>query len=104
MKDPGDHTDATPRISEPACRRFRVTGRVQGVFFRASTRDEAMRRGLTGYAVNKPDGSVEVLACGSAAELDALEAWLHRGPRHARVDTVDREDLEFRYLDAFSTG
>lgn len=104
MKDVGDETDAVPRIADPVCRLFRITGRVQGVFFRASTRDEATRRGLTGHAVNKPDGSVEVLACGPVDDLDELEAWLHRGPRHARVDTVDCEDLAFRRLDSFDTG
>ena len=104
MKHTGDEADAVPCIADPACRLFRITGRVQGVFFRASTRDEATRRGLTGYAVNKPDGSVEVLACGPVNELAALEVWLHRGPRHARVDAVDCEDLAFRCLDSFDTG
>ena len=54
------------------CRLFRVTGRVQGVFFRASTQTAARDLGLTGYARNMDDGSVEVLACGSPAVLNAL--------------------------------
>ena len=73
------------------CAKFNVRGRVQGVFFRASTRNEAQRLGLTGYAKNLPDGSVEVLACGTLPALDELERWLHAGPPAARVDAVTRE-------------
>ncbi len=73
-----------------ACARFLVSGRVQGVFYRASTREQAQRLGLAGSAVNLPDGRVEVRAEGEAAALDALERWLHRGPPAARVDAVER--------------
>lgn len=73
------------------CARFRVTGHVQGVFFRASTQREADRLGITGHAVNLDDGSVEVLACGAPGALDALHDWLHRGSPAARVERVDRE-------------
>lgn len=71
---------------EYECRHFRVTGRVQGVFFRDSTRQVAQTLKLTGYARNMPDGSVEVLACGGRPSLDRLEQWLHSGPPHATVD------------------
>ncbi|MEO8802998.1 MAG: acylphosphatase, partial [Rudaea sp.] len=47
-----------------SCARFIISGRVQGVFFRASTREQAQRLKLGGYAKNSPDGTVEVLACG----------------------------------------
>ncbi|HSJ41006.1 MAG TPA: acylphosphatase, partial [Xanthobacteraceae bacterium] len=57
------------------CVRFVVSGRVQGVFFRASTRDEALRLGLTGHARNLPDGTVEVVACGDDTALVQLERW-----------------------------
>lgn len=70
--------------------RFLVRGRVQGVWFRASARDEARRLGLRGSATNLDDGRVEVLAFGSAAAIDALEAWLHHGPPLARVDALER--------------
>ena len=56
--------------------RFFVRGKVQGVFFRASTREQALKLGLRGYAKNLPDGRVEVLAEGNASALDALERWL----------------------------
>jgi acylphosphatase len=61
---------------------------VQGVFFRQSTRIEAERLGLHGMARNLSDGSVEVIARGDAAALDALHDWLKRGPSQARVDAV----------------
>lgn len=73
-----------------ACAKFIVSGRVQGVFFRASTRNEAVRLGLNGHAKNLSDGSVEVLACGDVAALDELQRWLHKGPPAARVEDVER--------------
>jgi acylphosphatase len=75
------------------CRRCRVTGRVQGVFFRASTREQARRLGLTGHARNLPDGSVEVLACGEPEAVEALVSWLWQGPPHAAVTGVDCENV-----------
>lgn len=74
--------------------RFFVSGYVQGVFYRASTRDEAERLELRGYARNLDDGRVEVLAIGEAAAVEALERWLWQGPAQARVDEVRREDVE----------
>jgi acylphosphatase len=71
--------------------RFFVEGRVQGVFYRASTRDKALALGLRGHARNLSDGRVEVLAAGPGAALDALEAWLWQGPERARVSAVRRE-------------
>ena len=73
---------------EQLSRRFRITGRVQGVYFRQSTRAEAERLELKGFARNLPDGSVEVLAQGGAAAVAELRRWLQRGPRGARVEAV----------------
>lgn len=70
--------------------RFVVSGQVQGVFFRASTREQAMKLGLRGYAKNLADGRVEVLAAGDAAALDALAAWLREGPPMAHVEDLER--------------
>lgn len=70
--------------------RFVVSGKVQGVFFRASTREQALELDLRGYAKNLADGRVEVLAAGSDAALDALAAWLRQGPPAARVDDLER--------------
>ena len=70
--------------------RFLVSGKVQGVFFRASTRERALALGLDGSAVNLEDGSVEVIAAGSDAALDALQDWLGQGPQQARVEHLER--------------
>ena len=75
-----------------AAARFIVRGKVQGVWFRASTRDVAVRLGLAGHACNLVDGSVEVVALGDAAAIDQLQAWLHQGPPMARVEGVERSD------------
>ena len=77
-----------------AARRARIRGRVQGVWFRASTAERATALGLRGRAENLPDGSVLVHAAGAPAALDALIAWLHEGPPMARVDVVEVEVIE----------
>jgi len=73
------------------CMRCRVFGRVQGVFFRASTQKIAIELGLVGYAKNMPDGSVEVLACGDKQALESLNDWLWLGPAYAKVSDVKCE-------------
>lgn len=87
-----------------SCLRCRVSGRVQGVWFRGSTRREALALGLTGQAVNLPDGSVEVLACGDDHALAQLKSWLWQGPPAARVDDVTCERFEIRPPSDFTTG
>lgn len=87
-----------------ACLRFIVTGKVQGVFFRASTRDEALRLGITGHARNLADGRVEVIASGDAGALAELESWLQHGPPSARVESVVQEALPEQRFDGFKTG
>jgi len=72
------------------CARFIVSGKVQGVFFRASAREQAQRLDITGHARNLDDGTVEVIACGDAANIEELERWLQRGPAAAHVDRVSR--------------
>ena len=71
------------------CRRFRIEGRVQGVWFRESTRQQADLHGIGGYARNCMDGSVEVVACGSETAIVALRDWLQKGPRLARVSKLE---------------
>ncbi|MDX1517257.1 MAG: acylphosphatase [Woeseiaceae bacterium] len=85
-------------------RRFIVKGRVQGVFFRDSTRRVAESLGLTGHALNLPEGDVEVLACGDAKAVAKLETWLHEGPPLSRVTSVDSSDVETPELRGFRTG
>ena len=74
--------------------KFLVGGKVQGVWFRASAREQAVRLGLRGYARNLEDGRVEVLAIGEDAAIDTLEKWLWQGPRLARVQDVAREPVD----------
>jgi acylphosphatase len=66
-----------------------IRGRVQGVFFRAATKREALRLGLTGWVKNRTDGTIEVLAEGEEDAVRDLAGWSHHGPSAARVDSVD---------------
>ena len=86
------------------CRQFFVSGRVQGVWYRASTKLQATALGLTGHARNLVDGRVEVLACGDEDMLAELEDWLWQGPEHAQVESINCQDVESRSLSNFSTA
>ncbi len=66
-----------------------IEGRVQGVFFRAHTRDEALARGLKGWVRNLPDGRVQALFEGPQKDVEAVIAWCRVGPRFSYVDTVE---------------
>jgi acylphosphatase len=68
--------------------RLRITGKVQGVWYRGSMREEALRLGVRGWARNLPDGSVEALVEGDPAAVRQLIAWCHRGPSGARVADI----------------
>lgn len=83
---------------------IRVKGRVQGVWFRDSTRREAEQLGITGHAINLENGDVEVFACGSKEALDALCDWLKQGPPLARVTAVEQRGAEYKDLTVFRTG
>ncbi len=88
----------------PPARLYTIRGRVQGVFFRDSTRRVAESLGLSGHAINLPDGGVEVLACGDRGSLDQLDEWLREGPPHARVDEVIARDVDREAPRGFRTG
>lgn len=88
------------------CRHYRILGRVQGVFFRGSTRDVARQLSLKGWVRNMPDGSVEAVACGSDEHLSQFEIWLRQGPPMALVEKVEShllaevpqtDEFEIRY-------
>ncbi|MCW4028389.1 MAG: acylphosphatase [Candidatus Bathyarchaeota archaeon] len=66
-----------------------VSGFVQGVFFRQNTKRQAKNRGVMGWAKNLPDGRVEAVFEGEAADVAALVEYCHRGPYSARVEKVD---------------
>ena len=76
-------------MPERARAHVRVRGRVQGVFFRAETRDRARSLGLDGWVTNARDGSVEAVLEGDRDRVETLVRWLHRGPSLAAVDTVE---------------
>jgi len=72
---------------------LRITGRVQGVWYRAWTRETAAAKGLKGWVRNCPDGAVAALLAGPAGAVDAMIALCRDGPPHARVDHIDIREL-----------
>lgn len=86
-------------------RAFLITGRVQGVFFRDSTKKEALKLGLQGSAVNLSDGSVKVCLRGESEDIDLLEKWLLIGPELAQVESVIEVDIDQQLeLNGFKVG
>ncbi len=83
------------------CKRYWVSGRVQGVCFRASTQSYAQRLGLSGWVRNMIDGRVEAVASGDQTQLKEFEKWLHSGPDLARVDSVIAIDIDYAKFDSF---
>lgn len=71
-----------------------IHGRVQGVWFRASTREQAQMLGIAGWARNTPDGAVEVYMQGDSQAVERLLDWCRQGPPGARVDRVEPEEVE----------
>lgn len=78
-----------------------VSGRVQGVCFRAETEAQASRLGLTGWVRNLPDGRVEVKAFGPEQALDELRTWLKKGPPQAHVLKLDCEPVAYQEHSGF---
>lgn len=85
-----------------------VSGKVQGVWYRRSTQQQALNYGVTGHAINLPDGRVEVVMIGDPEQVKALSEWLWQGPEQARVTAVELETLELDSgtlpPDSFTTG
>ena len=88
-------------MSDVVRKRVVVSGQVQGVFFRDSTRREAGRRGVAGWVCNRGDGAVEAVFEGPATEVQALVAFCSSGPRGADVESVTTSDEEPEGLDGF---
>ena len=85
-----------------ACIRCVVSGRVQGVWFRDSTRRIAQELNITGYALNQADGTVEVIACGETSQVEKLQAWLWQGPELAKVTSVHCDTLPEQAYSGFT--
>ena len=74
-------------------RRLRISGRVQGVYFRESMRQRAEQLAITGWVRNRADGTVEAIAQGDAFQVARLIEWAERGPQGAKVEKVDVESV-----------
>jgi acylphosphatase len=79
-----------------------VSGRVQGVFFRASSQQVAIDCGLSGYAKNLADGDVEVLMCGDQEKVDQMLDWLKHGPDQAEVENLEHKQVQWQEHNFFS--
>jgi acylphosphatase len=89
------------------CRRSFVSGRVQGVFYRATCARTAQELGITGFARNLPDGRVEVLACGAAPVVEAFVQWLWEGSSASKgtvVESVDVDAGSIQRMTSFTSG
>ena len=89
------------------CKKCLVGGRVQGVFYRATTAQRARELGIRGYAKNLPDGRVEVLAVGDPETVQAFIEWLWTGSSASKVTSVDAADIALQpheHPKAFTTG
>ena len=89
---------------EPIARKVVVRGRVQGVYYRDSCRREALAAGVSGWARNELDGSVQAFVEGPPDAVDRVVAWMHAGPRRAVVEHVDVSFCEPAGLTGFSVG
>jgi acylphosphatase len=87
---------------EPVRRRVVAHGRVQGVFFRDSVRREAARRGVAGWAANRPDGTVEAVFEGAPEAVAALVEFCRSGPGHASVSALDVDEERAQGLSGFA--
>ena len=79
-----------------------IKGKVQGVFYRASAKEEADRLKITGWIKNTTEGHVEAVASGTQEAIDQFTAWCKKGPRRAAVTTVDIKPLPEEKFDQFS--
>ncbi|MCK0715803.1 acylphosphatase [Chromohalobacter sarecensis] len=86
------------------CLKAWVTGRVQGVGFRAAIRDQALKEELKGYARNLGDGRVEVMLCGEQTAVDRVVRWLWHGPPASRVTHVECEKVDVTPPSTFELG
>ena len=87
--------------NELVCNQIKVTGKVQGVWFRDSTLKKAQELGVKGFVENQSDGSVYIEAEGSKEVMQEFVKWCHEGPPFAKVDSVEVENLELTFFEKF---
>jgi len=80
---------------------IKISGRVQGVFFRMHTREQAIQRSLAGTVRNCQDGSVEVFVSGEISALKDFTEWCRKGPPAAKVDKIDIHQIPLKNFDGF---
>ena len=91
------------RETRVSARRLVISGRVQGVGFRYSLREEALRRGVSGWARNRRDGTVEAVVQGEHDDVDRVIEWARRGPPSAQVSDVEVIEEAVRDYAGFET-
>ncbi|HRP96958.1 MAG TPA: acylphosphatase [Rhodocyclaceae bacterium] len=82
------------QTSNIVSRRLTIHGRVQGVYYRATAQETALRLNLAGWVRNRRSGTVEAVVSGPEAAVDAFIAWAHEGPPAARVERIDIADAD----------
>ncbi|MGC1183044.1 acylphosphatase [Legionella sp.] len=85
------------------CMRCYVSGKVQGVWYRSTAKEQAKKLGITGWARNLPDGRVEVFACGEEKQLEIFYNWLKKGPELALVTECTYHKLSWQEYEGFDT-
>ncbi|PWY56460.1 acylphosphatase [Legionella qingyii] len=90
-------------MTNQACMKCYISGKVQGVWYRASAQREARKLDITGWARNLDDGRVEVFACGKVDKLKQFYAWLKEGPQFAVVDECTYEEFIWEEYQGFDT-
>lgn len=90
-------------MTKPVCMRCYISGKVQGVWFRASAKDEADKLEISGWARNLTDGRVEVFACGDENQLELFYSWLKNGPQLAQIKEYTREFVTWEEHTGFDT-
>jgi acylphosphatase len=81
--------------------RIIISGKVQGVYYRQSTREKSMQLGISGIVKNLTNGSVEVIASGTSDQLNNLVEWCKQGPPKAVVSSIESEELPYQSFDGF---
>ena len=88
-------------MNKNLCMRCYISGTVQGVWFRASTKEQADKLNISGWVRNLTDGRVEVFACGTEQQLELFYSWLQQGPQLAKVNEHSRENVLWEECSGF---